>query len=113
MCQMIRPACVVANFFASTGRETVQLRELRRVCESAEKTANDNDCVIDWSRYAVMAISDEYGDLFIIQDGKVRKTKRFEEYARAEFVENEFNYCIPSPVIESLRTGFGAFASAF
>lgn len=110
MCQMIRPACVVANFFASTHRESVQLRELRRVCESAEKTANDNDCVIDWSRYAVMAISDEYGDLFIIQDGEVRKTKRFQEFVSANFVEDEFNYSIPPSVLDSLKAEFSACA---
>jgi len=103
---MIRPVCVVANFFASTRRESVPLRELRRVCESAEKTVNENDCVIDWSRYAVMSISDEYGDLFIIQDGSVRKTRRFQEFVSANFVEDEFNYGIPPSVIASLKAEF-------
>jgi len=103
MCQMIRPACVVANFFASTGRETVKLRELRRVCESAEKTAVKHDCILDWSRHAVMAISDKYGNLFTLHDETVSKTSLFDAYMAAGYLDGEFNFNVPPEVISSLR----------
>ncbi len=103
MCQMIRPACIVANFFASTGRDTVQLHELRVVCEHVEKMAIKYDCVLDWSRHAVMAISDKYGNLFTLHDEAVSKTSLFDAYMAAGYLDGEFNFNVPSEVISSLQ----------
>lgn len=106
MCEMIRPACVAANFFASSSEEVVRLIDLRRASEFLESTANKYDCAIDWSRHSVMAITGEYGDLFVFEDDKVRKTQKFDEYNKLQFVEEEFNFRIPPIVIESLRQSF-------
>lgn len=106
MCEMIRPACVAANFFASSSEEVVRLIDLRKACERSESTANENDCAIDWSRHSVMAITGEYGDLFVFEDDKVRKTQKFDEYKKFCFVEDEFNFRIPQVVIDSLRSAF-------
>lgn len=110
MCKMISPSFVVANFFAASAQSTVSLLDLKRTCECVEKTANENDCAIDWSRHAVMAILDEYGDLFTFESDKVSKTARFDSYNKGRFVEEEFNFRIPPQVIESFKSKFASLA---
>lgn len=84
----------------------VSLFDLKQACERVERKANEYDCAIDWSRHAVMAIVDEYGDLFTFQSDKVSKTERFDNYNRGRFVEEEFNFRIPPQVVESFRSEF-------
>jgi len=94
----LKPACLIANVLMVWPHKEVPLCTIGKIVNKLE----DIDISVNWYRPYVMEAFCLYGDIFHLEDGKVSKGKKFDEFG-PDFMREEFNYTLMPLVLDAIR----------
>ena len=110
MCDFIGSACLMANvFLACKDRESFRLREVRKIGDAVESRLKGHNVMVLWTRPAVLAAFHDYSDMFVKHGREVHRKKSSQELFSEEFIDAEFNYKLPHPVVSGMRQAIQEF----